>query len=103
MKERIIDRDMVRRFELYMKEEEHEGATVEKYRRDVLKFIQFTGSDSLITKETAIDYKQWLRECYELSSAESCGSISGAEVSPRGACLSHGQASLWTGAPSIMP
>lgn len=46
MKERIIDRDMVRRFELYLKEEEHAGATVEKYRRDVLKFIQFTGSGS---------------------------------------------------------
>lgn len=63
--------ELVSQFELQLKAEERADATVDKYKRDVRKFLGFAGTGAEITKEIAIAYKQWLREHYALSSANS--------------------------------
>lgn len=68
---RTINRDMMCRFELLLRENERSGATIEKYLRDVQRFLLFAGIGTEITKETAIAYKQWLKKHYEVSSANS--------------------------------
>jgi Site-specific recombinase XerD len=57
-----------------LKVEERESATIEKYRRDVRKFLVFVGANSdtmSLTKAIVLEYKSKLQEKYESSSVNS--------------------------------
>lgn len=54
----------------HLKEEEKSAATVEKYTRDVEKFIVFAGSRPM-TKELAIAFKEELKQTYQVGSINS--------------------------------
>lgn len=66
-----INRDMLTEFEGQLIADEKSKATIEKYLRDVRKFLAFAGEKKNITKEVVIAYKQYLSEHYELTSANS--------------------------------
>ena len=55
----------------YLQDEERSGATVEKYLRDVRKFIAYLSGDMTINKDKVREYKQWLKERYTIASANS--------------------------------
>lgn len=55
MKKLILD------FEEYLRQEEKSSITIEKYLRDVKKFLKFVGNND-VTKETVIEYKKSLIE-----------------------------------------
>lgn len=57
--------------EAKMLEEEKSRATIEKYKRDVKKFIAFVGEKNYVTKDTVVSYKQWLKRKYAITSANS--------------------------------
>lgn len=59
------------RFEKQLTAEEKSTATVSKYVRDAREFLYYIGSDTDISKEQVIAYKQHLAERYKLSSANS--------------------------------
>lgn len=67
----ILDKSMIREFEAHLKEEEKSRATIEKYVRDVGRFVDFAGEGSVLTKETVIAYKRKIAEKYAVSSANS--------------------------------
>lgn len=77
MKEIEERENMLNQFRLELMEEEKSKATVEKYIRDVRYFYSYmwekrgTINPEMITKELLIEYKQYLRENYALSSANS--------------------------------
>ena len=68
---RKIDNDVISQFKKQLTQEERAPATIEKYLRDVKKFCSFAGIGVEITKETAIEYKRWLQQHYEINSANS--------------------------------
>ena len=55
----------------YLQDEERSSATVEKYLRDVRKFIAYLSGDMTISKDKVREYKQWLKERYTIASANS--------------------------------
>ena len=61
MKEYYLTKEVLKRFEQYLKNEEKSENTVEKYLRDVRSFIAFLGENEA-TKETVIAYKNRLIE-----------------------------------------
>ena len=70
MKERILTRDIIKRFKEYLILEEKSEATIEKYVRDVCMFSAFADSE-IITKETVIAYKNKLKNVYAVRSVNS--------------------------------
>ncbi len=72
MGERKIDKSrMLRQFEQELRESEKSKATIDKYLRDVLRFMEFIGEGGEITKDSVIAYKQYLSESYAVTSANS--------------------------------
>ncbi len=72
MGERKINKDeMIKQFEREMRENEKSNATISKYMRDAVRFMEFVGESRPVTKETVIAYKQSLAEVYAVSSANS--------------------------------
>lgn len=69
--ERMITEMMLDRFIFALKEEEKQRNTIDKYYRDVRNFINFVGENKEITKELVIEYKEYLKENYKISSANS--------------------------------
>lgn len=65
-----INDKSLERFCTYLKNEEKSPRTVEKYRRDVRAFLAFVGKRK-ITKELVIEFKNYLKENYKLTSANS--------------------------------
>ena len=59
MKGHYLTKEITKRFEHYLREEEKSGNTVEKYMRDVHAFMVFL-SENEVTKETVIAYKNKL-------------------------------------------
>ena len=57
-------------FEKSLFDEEKAENTISKYTRDVRRFVNFIG-DNEITKPLMIEYKNWLKNNYKLSSANS--------------------------------
>lgn len=47
-------------FRYYLQERENSEATIEKYLRDIRKFMEYTGTERLIDKEKLLKYKEWL-------------------------------------------
>ena len=58
-------------YEAYLQDEERSRATVEKYIRDVKRFLGFLSGDLGIEKEKVREYKEMLREQYKITSANS--------------------------------
>lgn len=59
MGERILTNECIRRFSIYLQNEEKSCNTQEKYIRDVKAFYQFAGNKN-VTKEVVIEYKMGL-------------------------------------------
>ena len=57
-------------FEKWLREEEKSDATIEKYLRDVERFLHFLVGREL-TKEAVLEYKAQLGESYAVSGANS--------------------------------
>lgn len=57
--ERILAMEQIELFEKHLQEEEKSPVTIEKYMRDVRRFVVFTGNDK-INKENVINYKKML-------------------------------------------
>ena len=55
----------------YLMDEERSRATVEKYLRDVRKFLEYLGDDGGVDKEKVREFKQELMEHYKISSVNS--------------------------------
>ena len=66
-----ITDDMMGRYRDYLLDEEKSAATVDKYLRDLKTFREYLGGTGVAGKETVREYKQWLRERYKISSANS--------------------------------
>lgn len=62
MEERILTKECIKHFEIYLKNEEKSKNTVEKYVRDVKAFAKSVGENK-ITKEDVILYKEKLVSC----------------------------------------
>lgn len=70
MEQRVIAEKLVKKFEIYLHQEDKSQLTIEKYIRDVQRFMKF--ADGLeITKETALVYKQQLMNQYAARSVNS--------------------------------
>ena len=70
--ERIITMEMIKKYKLYLREEEKSRATIEKYARDLKKLIAYADGRE-ITKGLMVDYKEMLYETgkYKISSINS--------------------------------
>ena len=67
---RIIINSMIGDFENYLRSDEKSENTIEKYLRDVKVFNEFTGTKE-ICKTVVMEFKAWLVESYEITSANS--------------------------------
>ncbi len=67
---KIVTEDMVEKFRLYLYEKENSANTIEKYVRDVLKFIKYVGNRS-IEKADVLIYKKELCGSYAPKSVNS--------------------------------
>ena len=66
-----MTKDSIDGYLAHLAREERSGATIGKYRRDVLRFYAFLPPQKLVTKEEAVRYKHWLEERYEPASTNS--------------------------------
>lgn len=67
---KIKENDLVE-FKQYLVERKNSAATIEKYLRDIRKFIDFSGKNVEIDKEKSLKYKEWLIQNYTVSSVNS--------------------------------
>ncbi len=68
---RYLNQDQIDEYLNFLREEERSKATLEKYRRDLMRFYVFLGEDKVVSKQAVIEYKTSLSEQYKLSSANS--------------------------------
>ena len=68
--ENRITTESIKRFYEKLIEDEKSTATIEKYLRDVNAFLMFIGEAS-VTKETVMQYKEYLKKNYKPSSVNS--------------------------------
>lgn len=64
------DMNLLAEFEVYLRNEEKSQLTIEKYLRDVRKFLIWLGEKS-ISKREVLNYKEMLAETYEVASVNS--------------------------------
>ena len=57
-------------YEQFLREQERSAGTIEKYMRDIRKFVRFLG-DQTLSKETVISYKEELSRTYAVTTANS--------------------------------
>lgn len=67
----VVREEDMNEFHYYLQERENSEATIEKYMRDVRKFMTFAGTDQPVGKEKLLEYKEWLIENYAVSSVNS--------------------------------
>lgn len=70
MIKRKIGIEEIKKFEIYLKNEERSAATIEKYMHDIRCFAAFIGAED-ICKQIVMDYKNKLGSTYAVSSANS--------------------------------
>ena len=58
-------------YKTYLMELEKGKATIEKYLRDIRTFHAWLGENREVTKERVVEYKQYLKEHYKVSSTNS--------------------------------
>lgn len=61
MKKRVFAEEKLAGFRDYLRQEEREEGTIEKYLRDVEDFMAWQGEEA-VTKETAVAWKEYLRQ-----------------------------------------
>lgn len=66
-----ITDDMLQEFKDYLVERESAASTIEKYVRDVKKFLSYLGEKKVFTKKDLLEYKMWLIENYSVNSVNS--------------------------------
>lgn len=69
--EKRITRESLELFEKRLRQEEKAALTVSKYLRDVRRFLEYVGEGGEADKEHVLRYKQYLKENYRISSANS--------------------------------
>jgi site-specific recombinase XerD len=70
MNNRTISLSMLKQYEMYLCNDEKSKSTVEKYLRDLNRFLEFvSGAD--INKSIVLEYKGYLKEHYATASANS--------------------------------
>jgi len=67
----ILKEEDMNEFRYYLQERENSEATIEKYMRDVRKFMEFAGTEQPVDKEKLLKYKEWLIANYAVSSVNS--------------------------------
>ena len=67
----ILKEEDMNEFRYYLQERENSEAPIEKYMRDVRKFMDFAGTDKPVDKEKLLKYKEWLIKNYAVSSVNS--------------------------------
>ncbi len=67
----ILEEKDINEFQYYLHERENSEATIEKYLRDVRKFMTFAGTGTPVDKEKLLEYKEWLVKNYAVSSVNS--------------------------------
>lgn len=66
-----LNYESIQQMKQSMRREEKSKATIGKYCRDVKSFIRYAGEKATLTKDLVMAYKSYLRENYEISSANS--------------------------------
>lgn len=66
-----LKEEMLNEYQTYLQDEERSPATVEKYLRDVRKFMEYLPEEKMTEKEQVREYKQYLKERYKISSVNS--------------------------------
>ncbi len=70
MKKRIITKEIIDSFKNYLVENEKSTATIEKYMRDIRRFIEYLAT-SAMDKASVLNYKGMLEQNYAVRSANS--------------------------------
>ena len=68
---RHINIEEIEHYRRELMEAEKSAATVEKYIRDIRTFVQWLGDDRAVTKERVIQYKEYLKNHYKVTSTNS--------------------------------
>lgn len=68
---KILTMELIDQYKDYLYEEEKAKSTIEKYIRDIKKFYSFLPKEKTIEKKIVIEYKEFLKEHYKISSANS--------------------------------
>ena len=66
-----VGHNELKAFVSYLREQERAEATISKYLTDMNTFLKFIGEDSDADRRKLLDYKEWLKERYAVSSANS--------------------------------
>lgn len=61
---------MLKKYQLFLQGEERSKATIQKYMRDIKKFLDFCGEKEM-TKAAVIEFKEYLLNCYSAVSTNS--------------------------------
>lgn len=69
--EKVLTMKLIDRYQDYLYEEEKAKSTIEKYIRDIKKFYNFLPKKKNVNKKKVIEYKEYLKEHYKISSANS--------------------------------
>ena len=64
-------KEMMASYQVYLQDQERSLATVDKYLRDVKRFLEYLGEEGKLEKESVREYKKELREHYKIASANS--------------------------------
>ena len=67
---KTITQTQVKKFSIYLEEEERSAATIDKYLRDIRKFSDWLGDDD-VSKNRVLLYKKTLLETYAIASVNS--------------------------------
>ena len=68
---RHINIEEIEHYRRELMEAEKSAATVEKYIRDIRTFMQWLGDDRAVSKERVIQYKEYLKNHYKVTSTNS--------------------------------
>ena len=71
MEDQYLCPDKIDQFRMYLKGEERSRKTIEKYSRDIYAFYRYLGADKRLNKDKIINYKEYLKNNYKVSSANS--------------------------------
>lgn len=66
-----VGHNELKAFASYLREQERAEATISKYLTDMNTFLKFIGEDSDADRRKLLDYKEWLKGRYAVSSANS--------------------------------
>ena len=66
-----VGHNELKAFVSYLREQERAEATISKYLTDMNTFLKFIGEDSDADRRKLLDYKEWLKERYAVSSTNS--------------------------------